>query len=95
MAHLVCRTPLTLIPTGVGRYWRGDAFGGGNAPPAIEQVLRGLLVVFHALGVEPVVVFADGDVKRTLDLGAQHVDLHLRPVQGLGNLHALLFQIIK
>ena len=48
-----------------------------------------------ALGVDAVIILADGQVQRTIDASACHVDLHLHKVLRLRLLHAILLQIIK
>ena len=53
------------------------------------------LVQLHTLGVDAVVVFADGHIQRAVDLGAMHVELHLHEVLGLGLLDSMLLKVGK
>ena len=94
--ELVRRAELALIPvrrSAWTRLWHPL----GQCDPLSEcyQLPSGFRVKVHALEVIPIIVLADSGIQRTLQPGAQHVDLHLRPVLGLGFLNAIFRQRIK
>jgi hypothetical protein len=60
-----------------------------------DELLGHLLVVAHSLGIDAVVVLADGHIQGAVDLGAMHVELHLDEVLGLGLLDPVLLQVSK
>ena len=53
------------------------------------------LVIAHPLGVQPIIILADGQIQRSVNLSAMHVCLHLGIVHGLGKLDAYLQYIVK
>ena len=84
-----------LIPRGVrADRWR-DAICQSDALASGDGSLSHVLVVPHPLGVQAVIVLADGHVKRAVDIHAVHVDLHLGEVHRLGLLHAVLDHVLK
>ena len=62
---------------------------------SLDALLGHLFLVAHALGIDAVVVLADGHVQGPVNLGAVHVELHLHPVLGLGLLDPVLLQVVK
>ena len=71
-----------------------DAVGADDATATGNGLLSRCLVVSDPLDVQSVVVFADGDVERTLDFGRVHIALHLDVMLGLGLLHAIANRVL-
>ena len=89
------RAELALIPTRIGAdRWR-HAVICRQPPAACNGLLSHRHVIAHALGVHPIIVLADSDIERPVDLGAVHVALHLNVMLRLRLLDALAFQFVK
>jgi hypothetical protein len=93
MAGVVVGAEPALEPVGIvadpGRRPRRE----DDPPRAGGQAFCLLVVDPHPLGVEGIGVLADREVERPGEPDQMHVDLHLRPVLGLGLTNAVLPQL--
>jgi hypothetical protein len=88
-------TPFALIPRWISGQWLWHTISQGNALASCYGFLGYVFIKLDALGVNSVIVFANGHVQGAINLRSGHVNRHLYKMLWLGFFDALLFQIVE
>ena len=88
-------TEAALIPARISTQRLWHPIGQSQPLAALNIPLGHSTIIANALGIDSIVILADCQIKRTLNAGAVHINLHLDEVHRLGFLNAILDHIVK